>query len=138
MKAADGRGTNWDRWLFVLATVALLIRLGFWLWPVVDKPEEKEAKVETKVESIPSREKPLPVPVEMEPECLPVSLPVPLPAPELSRPPSPLPEEFHFRQTRWGMSLEEVRAAEPSIPIQEDNRGLLYSVTTLELPSLVN
>lgn len=141
--AADGWKANWDRWLFVLATVALLMRLGFWLWPVTDKPRVGEAKVEVLAEepvpeSLPAPEEPLPVSVEMEPERLPEPLPALLPAPALPLPPAPAPEEFHFRQTRWGMTMEEVRAAEPSNPIRESERGLLYSATTLELPSLVS
>ena len=140
---ADGRGTNWERWLFVLATVALLIRLGFWLWPAQDKAPDEESKVEWVLEepvgeSMPVREDVLPVAVELEPVRLPEVLPVPLPEPEIVLPLPSVPEEFHFRQTRWGMTLEEVRTAESSMPIREGDRGLLYSVTTLDLPSLVS
>ena len=87
-------------------------------------------------ESMPVREDVLPVAVELEQKRGPEVLPAPLPEPEVMLP--PVPEEFHFRQTRWGMTSEEVRAAEPSNPIRESERGLLYSATTLELPSLVS
>ena len=138
----EGRGIQWDRVLFVVATVALLIRLGFWLSHVDEKTEADVAS------EAPLLEEPLPPPpaqsdvwtppAVVEPERLPLSLPEPVvPPPELAPSPPP-PEEFHFRQTRWGMTMEEVRAAEPGLPVREGERGLLYAVTTLELPSLVN
>ena len=141
--AVDGRGRNWDRWLLVLATVVLLIRLAFWLWPATNDPREGDAKTEVLpeeplAESRPAWEDPVPVAVEMEPERLPETLPLPMQEPELPLPSLPLPGEFHFRQTRWGMTMEEVRAAESSVPIREYERGLVYSATTLELPSLVS
>jgi hypothetical protein len=52
-------------------------------------------------------------------------------------PAAPPPEEFHFRRTRWGMTLAEVRAAEGGEPLRESGQGLMYAVPTLALPSLL-
>jgi hypothetical protein len=58
-------------------------------------------------------------------------------APPPPAPPEPAPEEFHFRQTRWGMTIEEVRASEPGDPLRASERGLLYATTTHEMPCLL-
>ncbi len=136
--------SNWERVFLGVATLAVLIRLGFWLSQVEDKKEENLASEEPLLEeSVPPPASPvdvLPPSVVVEPEPQPLPLPEPEPAeptPDLA-PPPPLPEEFHFRQTRWGMTMEEVREAETGFLMQKGERGLLYAVTTLELPSLVN
>lgn len=46
-------------------------------------------------------------------------------------------EEFHLRLTRWGMSLEEVRASEPFPPLRQTSHTLVYATTTLEIPCLL-
>ena len=46
-------------------------------------------------------------------------------------------EEWHFRQTRWGMTREEVKAAEYGLLLYENAQRLVYSTSTLHLPCLL-
>ena len=139
---------KWAWVLLVAATLALLIRLAMWFLPA---PGWRTAKVDHAVEvaaaatDIQRSVKSLQVSnlsdsVKAEPA------PVPPPGRELatSVQPSPAlavaappPEEFHLRHTRWGMALEEVRAAELDEPLRENSYSLTYATTTLDLPCLL-
>lgn len=47
-------------------------------------------------------------------------------------------EPFHFRRVRWGMTPEEVRAAEPAPVLREHAGGLSFATTTLEMPCVLD
>ena len=138
---------KWAWVLLVAATLALLIRLAMWFLPgPAEKHSEKVvAAAEEATGAAPAAEvasAPAPAwPDEAaeQDDWLPPPAPAenvrPPPAPPAE--PAPPPEEFHFRRTRWGMSLDEVRASETGVPLRENERGLMYAVTTLELPSLL-
>jgi len=140
---------KWAWLLFVAASLLVLIRVVAWLFPSVMLDRlgadsgareevliEAEAKPETVVDpevlvegiwpDEPTERTDWPPSVWSELMALP-------PAPE----PLPPPEEFHFRKTRWGMPIEEVRASESGDPLRESNRGLLYMTTTLDMPCLL-
>ncbi len=146
---------KWAWVLFLAATVALMVRMAMWFLPspALKHSEMVEAAAES-VQAVP--EVPAPAPEALsaaeeegpfwapEPEA-----PAPEPAPAVSdwvRPefaaPAPesepeVPEEFHFRRTRWGMSREEVEVAEDGDLRRQSERALVYAVTTLEMPSLL-
>ena len=136
---------KWAWVLFVAATLALLVRLAMWFWPTAALMHKEEiAEAVEKASAVAQAETPAPLP---EPPAPPpekkrddwglpkpaeVKLPVPVPAP-----PAPPPEEYHLRWTRWGMSPEEVRAAEGIEPLRSGENSLVYSVSTLALPSLL-
>lgn len=124
---------KWAWVLFVAASLAVLVRLATWFMPA---PGWRAEKVAAAVEPEP---KPAPAPpawpveAEERTEWLPPVVPAtPEPVPD-----APPPEEFHFRRTRWGMSLEEVRQSEAGEPLRANERGLLYATTTLDLPCLL-
>lgn len=139
---------RWAWVLFVAASLAVLIRLGMWFWPstlrryseqvsaVAEDPASLEPD-QASEEAPPPAEKAWPDEAVERTDWLPPMEPIRLePEPELAEP-LPPPEEFHFRRTRWGMTIDEVRAAEPGEPLRESERGLMYAVHTLELPSLL-
>jgi len=144
-------GVKWAWLLFVAASLLVLIRVAAWLFSSAmpdrlggasEMGEEVPIEVEAIPEAVVIQEVPEEVVWPDEPaertdwppsvwsELMDIS-PVP---PSESVPP---PEEFHFRKTRWGMTLEEVRASEPHEPLRESNRGLLYATTTLDMPCLL-
>lgn len=143
---------KWAWVLLVAATLALLIRLAMWFLPA---PGWRTAKVDHAVEvaaAAPETQQPvtdllattnlsdnvktegLPDPVSAVPEPVAAPVSAPEPAPAVAAPP---PEEFHLRHTRWGMSLEEVRASELDEPLRENSYSLTYATTTLDLPCLL-
>jgi hypothetical protein len=136
---------KWAWVLFLAATVALLVRLAMWFLP---SPAVQHAErvldaagagtdpepVETGAAAEPAWPQELYERIEWAP-LAPIDWKSPPPA--AVEPAAPPPEEFHFRRTRWGMALAEVRAAEDGAPLRESERGLLYVVPTLELPSLL-
>ncbi len=62
---------------------------------------------------------------------------VPLPAPTSSQPPPP-PSAPHFRNICWGMSPDEVRAAEaPLTPLRSTDASITYAASTLDRPCLL-
>ena len=137
---------KWAWVLFVAATLALLIRLAMWLFPdpgwrfqkvsqAADSPPAASPE-QSEVQSGP--EEPA-QPEELEPPpTLAVTVfhpPAAPPAP--AEPPPPPPEEFHLRQTRWGMTMDDVRAAEAADPLRQRADALVYATTTLELPCLL-
>lgn len=95
--------------------------------PAQEADPDPESAESWAVAEEPLEDWPPPVPVEW--------VRPPLAAPEEPEPPPP--EEFHFRRTRWGMTIEEVRASEPVEPLRESEYRLVYAVPTLELPSLL-
>ena len=140
---------KWAWVLFVAASLALLVRLAMWFLPspAVQHSEKVSEAVEATSAAAPAEpvaavpeaqawpveaeerpDWPPPAPAEVVPPEVPVMAP--------AEPPPP-PEEFHFRRTRWGMTIEEVRASEPLDPLRENERGLMYATTTLELPCLL-
>jgi len=144
-------GVKWAWLLFVAASLLVLIRVAAWLFPSampdrLGADSEMGEEVLTEVEAMPEAVVTQGVPEEVmwpdEPaertdwppsvwgELMNISPP---PLPESVSP----PEEFHFRRTRWGMTLEEVRASEPYEPLRASNRGLLYATTTLDMPCLL-
>jgi len=151
---------KWTWVLFVVASIFVIIRIAVWIFPA-SALEHSVAVTEAVEEGVveETAEAPLADVVERmpEPEPAPVSKPEPvwpdepkeqsdwppafdeeldlteLPLPETA----PAPEEFHLRNTRWGMPLEEVRASEGEAPVRETDRGLLYITTTLDMPTLL-
>ena len=139
---------KWAWLLFVAASLAVLIRLATWFLPA---PAVRHA------ENLARAEGPVPAAAEAEGPA-PAALPEP-PEPAADEPsppdeavaeallrfqepsapvvPPPPPEIFHLRRVRWGMSLDEVRAAEPGAPRRANDRALLYSTATLDLPCLL-
>jgi hypothetical protein len=153
---------KWTWALFVVASIFVIIRIAVWIFPsaaLEHSTAVTEAVKEAGMEE--TAEAPLADVVERTPE--PESMPEPAPEPEpvwpdeskeqSDWPPAlgeeldlmglslsesaPAPEEFHLRNTRWGMPLEEVRASEGEAPVRETDRGLLYVTTTLEMPTLL-
>jgi hypothetical protein len=143
---------KWAWVLFVAASLAVLIRMALWFLPspasrhaenvsaALDVVDRADGPVAAVVEEVPPEEDesawleeederddwaPVPPLDWLEPE------------PEAAAPAAPPPEEFHFRRVRWGMSAEEVRAAETGEPLRASQRGLLYATTTLDLPCLL-
>ena len=141
---------KWVWVLFVAASLAVLIRLALWFLPTPVIWHSK--KVSEAAEAAPAVapvatvvEAPAVVPeepawpdeaIEREDGAAP-ALAEMAPTQPAPAPPAPPPEEFHFRQTRWGMTIEEVRASEPGEPLRENERGLMYSTTTHEMPCLL-
>lgn len=139
---------KWAWVLFVAASLALLVRLALWFLPSPAMEHREQVAQAVEATSAPAPAEPAteaaaaqawPVEAEERPDWPPpapveVAAPVPPPAPAE---PAPPPEEFHFRRTRWGMTIEEVRASEPLDPLRENERGLMYATTTLDLPSLL-
>ena len=136
---------KWAWVLFVAATLALLVRLSTWFLPA---PGWRDAKVKQATETAESAAVSSDMPVLVaEPAPEPASEPVPEPpappetasAPE-AVPPAPAPpppEEFHLRHVRWGMTPDEVRAAERNAPLRGSDAALTYAATTLEFPCLL-
>ena len=144
---------KWAWVLFLAATLALLIRLSMWFLPAPGWRAEKVNQAADAVSAVVESDRPL-VPVEPEPAARvvpePLHEPLPEPAapvapgaplriepPPPRRPAAPPPEEFHLRRVRWGMSPEEVRAAERGEPLRASEFGLSYVASTLELPCLL-
>jgi hypothetical protein len=139
---------KWAWVLFVAASLAVLIRLAMWLMPA---PGWRAEKVEAAAEAAPAEAPAEPVAAAPEPPPAPPTEPTwpveaeertdwlpPAPVPPVvAEPPAPPPEEFHFRRTRWGMGLDEVRLSEAGAPLRESENGLRYATTTLELPCLL-
>ena len=146
---------KWAWVLFVAATLAVLIRVAMWFLPSPTLRHSQE--VAEAVEASAGMVAPEPAPggegeagAVVEPvwpdegeergDWAPVAGSAeplrlePEPPPLASAPP---PEEYYFRRTRWGMTREEVRVSEAGAPLRESERGLLYVVDTLELPSLL-
>lgn len=146
---------KWAWVLFLVATLALLVRIAMWFLP---SPAVRHSEqVSRAAEGAPTAalltgaaEAPAPAEkagISAEPEW-PEEMPEPTNAsvaeamrrfhPE-ARPPAPVPpsEVFHLRRVRWGMAIDEVRAAEPGAPLRESDRALLYATTTLEMPCLL-
>ena len=140
---------KWAWALFVAASLAVLIRVGWWFLPAPALKHTEQVAAATEAANPPASAPPAAEPaappaepawpdeaverVEDRPAAPEAALAPPPPPAE----PAPPPEEFHFRRTRWGMTLAEVRAAEEGAPLRENERGLLYAVSTLELPSLL-
>ena len=134
---------KWAWVLFLAATLALMVRLAMWFWPgpamehkakIAEAVEQASAVAQAELPSLPPPEPPAPVAEEKRDDWgMPRPAAVQLPEPAAPAP----PEEFHLRWTRWGMSPEEVRAAEGGAPLRENENGLVYSVSTLDLPSLL-
>ncbi len=137
------------KWMWVVlvaAALALVIWLAMWFLPA---PGWRAAAVGRTVEEAPAdlaAEAPAPVaPPEAAPLAEVAETGEPADAPPASLPDKRAPvldeaaptAEFHLRQTRWGMTREEVRAAEPDQPIRESERSLTYAATTVEWPSLL-
>jgi hypothetical protein len=141
---------KWAWVLFVAASLAVLVRLAMWFLPAPGWRSEKvAAAADSEPVAVPA-ETTAPVPEApaeaawpdeaVPPEDWPPPVPAALVRPEPPSPPAaplPPPEEFHFRRTRWGMPLAEVRASEAGEPLRENERGLMYATTTLELPCLL-
>ncbi len=142
---------KWAWVLFVAASLAVLIRVAMWFLP--SPALRHAAKVEAAADSLsgdepaeslaeesrPLEEPPVwPDEAEERSEWAPAQPPPWLqPEPEPPDPSAPAPEEFHLRRVRWGMSVEEVRAAEAGEPLRASERGLLYVTTTLDMPCLL-
>ncbi|HAL92926.1 MAG TPA: hypothetical protein DCM68_07885 [Verrucomicrobia bacterium] len=143
---------KWAWVLFLAATLALLIRLAMWFLPA---PVWRHSENVSRAAESASAPAPAEVSAPAAPTA-PAAGPVwpdealergdwPPPAPEEPRPeprpaaagPVPPPEEFHLRRTRWGMTIDEVRAAEEGEPLREGERGLMYATTTLDWPCLL-
>lgn len=144
---------KWAWVLFLAATLALLIRLAMWFLPAPVWRHSENVSRAAEPAAVPAPpEASAPVASAVPPsapawpdEALergdwPPHAPAAEPRPEL-RPaaaePGPPPEEFHLRRTRWGMSIDEVRAAEGIEPLRAGERGLMYATTTLDLPCLL-
>ncbi|MGD9781500.1 MAG: hypothetical protein AB7V14_05015 [Kiritimatiellia bacterium] len=144
---------KWAWVLFLAATLALIVRLAMWFWPgpssspaldrkaqIDEAAEQASAVAQAERPVSPPPETPLPAAEEKRddwgmPRPAAVRLPEPVaPAPAVAAPP---PEEFHLRWTRWGMTPEEVRAAERIEPLRAGEDRLVYSVFTHEMPSLL-
>lgn len=136
---------KWAWVLIVAAMLALMVRLAMWLFPA---PGWRFHKVSQAADSLPAQvEGPSETSAPEEnagpeelapPPALAVTVFRPPAAPPPAEPvPPPPPEAFHLRQTRWGMTLDEVRAAERAEPIRQSNEILVYSTTTLEMPCLL-
>lgn len=52
-------------------------------------------------------------------------------------PASPPAEPYQFRRTRWGMTMDEVLAAEDSPPIRSTPTALTFATTTLDVPCIL-
>lgn len=140
---------RWAWVLFVAASLAVLIRLTMWFLPpsVVKHSEQVTAAVEesalapvVETSATVAVEVTWPDEPEKRPDWAPPLPPAPLVPIDLSpEPATPAPpqEEFHLRWTRWGMTIDEVRASEQGEPVRESTRGLKYATTTLDLPCLV-
>lgn len=143
---------KWAWVLFVAATLALLIRLAMWFLPAPGWREEKvvraaaEAPEEMPAEPFAAEPEPEPeLPAVSELESAdrlewvpPLQVAAPAPPPAAPAAPEPPPEEFHLRRIRWGMSPEEVRAAEPGDPVRASEQGLVYATTTHGMPCLLH
>jgi hypothetical protein len=139
-------GMKWAWVLFVAASLAVLVRLAMWFLPSPALQHSEKVAAAAEATSAVAPAEPAapdaqawPVEAEERPDWPPpapagVARPEPPSAPAE---PGPPPEEFHFRRTRWGMAIEEVRASEPLDPLRENERGLMYATTTLELPCLL-
>ena len=140
--------------LLMFAIVAIAIKLLFKLLPT---PFEGHAEVVTQTleEGIPAEPEVIPEP---EPEEFAATVavadnnseseeeraddwpPAPLP-PEpqpVAQPPPPPPVQYHFRKIRWGMSPDEVCAAEGMPPIRANEQRLEFITTTQGWPCLLN
>ncbi len=142
---------KWAWVLFLAATLALLVRLATWFLPapVLWHSEKVSQAADASPASAPAeKDGGSPRAEAMEAASTPnaaqdqrewnVSLPVET-IPSSSGPVSAAPpsEEFHLRRVRWGMAMDEVKAAEREAPLRENERGLMYATTTLELPCLL-
>jgi hypothetical protein len=150
-KTGKDPGMNDMRWawvLFVAASLAVLIRLAMWVLPgpAVKHSEQVAAAAEATAVA-PVAETPAAAPEEPvwldEEEERADGFPPPVPVVYVVPPPEPTehitspPEDFHLRKTRWGMTIDEVRASEAGELVRESDRGLMYATSTLELPCLV-
>ncbi|MDY0145555.1 MAG: hypothetical protein RBS84_06125 [Kiritimatiellia bacterium] len=156
---------DWVKWtwvLFVAASVAVLVRFVILLLPApaIQHASDVTAAVRGIEESVDIPEASLvpEVPQALPRSKVPVATPDrtwsddfssmsdlweslypevwPLPEAATTREPE-LPEEFHFRRTRWGMTGTEVRAAEQIAPLRESAHSLAYITTTLDLPCVL-
>ena len=134
---------KWAWVLFVAATLALLVRLSSWFLPA---PGWRDVKVKQATETAESAAVSPDMPaIAAEPAPEPAPEPVPEPpappaaasAPEAVPPVPPPPEEYPLRRVRWGMTPDEVRAAEPNEPLRGSDAALTYAATTLEFPCLL-
>ncbi len=138
---------KWAWALFVAASLAVLIRVGWWFLPVSALKHSEQVAAATEAANPPASAPP--AAESAAPPAEPVwpdeavergedqpAAPEAAVAPPPAAP-APPPEEFHFRRTRWGMALAEVRAAEEGEPLRENERGLMYATSTLELPCLL-
>ena len=144
---------KWMWVLFVAATLALLIRLAMWIFPAPgwrsQRIADAEAATSTPVNEAAAAQAPtatvsgvetlapVPAPSMPEPPPAPTVSPRSEPEPTAHAPAPPPPEEYHLRQTRWGMTMDEVRASELSPPLRENESFLVYSIATLDMPCLL-
>ena len=145
---------KWTWVLFVTATLVVLIRMGMWFLPApaarhaqrveaaadAGRGDAEAAPAEIAEAVPPAAEEAVwpdgPEEVREWPDL--DALATRHPGDPLPKRAEVLPEEFHFRRTRWGMSRDEVRAAEEGVPLRESERGLLYATTTLDFPCLLS
>ncbi|NLB65173.1 MAG: hypothetical protein GX803_01715 [Lentisphaerae bacterium] len=148
---------NWKRILILAGAVGLLAYVGIVLVsaPVVEHADEVARTAETGeiAALLPVNDQETLAPDSASPESQPEAEPAfePFwnllddeiwedPPPEEpahedpATPPLPTEDEYHFRRVRWGMSPDEVRAAEDASPAHAGSRALTYLTTTVELP----
>lgn len=144
---------KWAWVLFMAATLAVLVRIAMWFLPApavlhseqVTRAAEGEppaAPMAAEVEVPPPPEPVAAIPEEPEwpdEELKPREPGLAEAMRKFQTPSAPLPppEVFHLRRVRWGMTIDDVRAAEPGEPLRESGRALLYATTTLEMPCLL-
>lgn len=155
---------DWVKWtwvLFVAVSVAVLVRFVVWLLPApaiqhatnvaaavrgIEESAESLAEAPMpEVPELPGPRRPSASPATPWPDDYPDASGLwefmyaevwPLPEAASAGEPE-LPEEFHLRRIRWGMTDAEVRAAESLSPLRENGQSLAYLTTTLDLPCLL-
>ena len=125
--------------------------------PAPPPPAEQDAPAPLPSTAAPIPPAPITPPIDPPPAPVPTPPPVlpdPAPAPELPAPPTPVPTDAapppspanpasppapHFRNIRWDMSPDEVRAAEaPLSPLRSTDSSITFAATTLDRPCLLS
>ena len=141
---------KWGWVLIVAATLALLVRIATWFLP---SPAVRHTDHLARAEdSAPAAAEAPPAAEPAAPAAAPERTQEPPPEedarvaealrrfqepPAPAAPPPPPPEVFHLRRVRWGMAIDDVRAAEDGEPLRAGDRALTYATTTLDLPCLL-
>ena len=149
-------GIKWAWIFFIAATILVAVRLATTTLRAPADEHAQRVETATQVAAAPAEAVPAEEKTARQAEAAREESPVAADAPGAYEEPEQAPEPersaeaaettraeehdepFHFRRIRWGMTPEEVRAAETEAILGETAGGLRFATTTLGMPCLLD